>query len=110
MQFRETVCMYLLPQVTHQINYCTYFSILSPLYTEYMILKTASTRSIISPQLPNYFALFPNSSSDPRLVTAWPDNAILKIESIPHHFTAFSIRNCGRQPTLIVHCLDYVSQ
>jgi len=50
------------------------------------------------------------SSSDPRLVTAWPDNAILKIESIPHHFTAFSIRNCGRQPTLIVHCLDYVSQ
>ena len=57
------------------------------------------------------FALFFSySSSDPKLVTAWPDNAILKIESIPHHFTAFSIRNCGRQPTLIVHCLDYVSQ
>ena len=48
-------------------------------------------------------------SRDPRIVSAWPDNAILKIESIPHHFTAFSIRNCGKQPTLSVHCLDYVS-
>ena len=76
----------------------------------YMILKTASTGLKLPRLLPNYFVLFPNSSSDPRLVTAWPDNAILKIESIPHHFTAFSIRNCGRQPTLIVHCLDYVSQ
>ena len=48
-------------------------------------------------------------SRDPRIVSAWPDNAILKIESIPHQFTAFSIRNCGKQPTLNVHCLDYVS-
>jgi hypothetical protein len=48
-------------------------------------------------------------SRDPRLVTAWPDNAILKLESIPHHFTAFAIRNIP-QPSIIVHCLDYVSQ
>ena len=48
-------------------------------------------------------------SRDPRIVSAWPDNAILKIESIPHQFTAFSIKNCGKQPTLTVHCLDYVS-
>lgn len=46
-------------------------------------------------------------SRDPRLVTAWPDNAILKLESIPHHFTAFAIRN-QPQPTITVHCLDYV--
>ena len=48
-------------------------------------------------------------SRDPRLASAWPDNAILKLESIPHHFTAFSIRNCGRQPCITLHCLDYVT-
>ena len=48
-------------------------------------------------------------SRDPRLVSAWPDNAILKLESIPHHFTAFSIRNNGRQPCITLHCLDYVT-
>merc|ERR1712079_468405 len=42
-------------------------------------------------------------SRDPRLASAWPDNAILKLESIPHHFTAFSIRNCGRQPCITLH-------
>jgi len=48
-------------------------------------------------------------SRDPRLASAWPDNAILKLESIPHHFTAFSIRNCSRQPCITLHCLDYVT-
>ena len=48
-------------------------------------------------------------SNDPRLVSAWPDNAILKLESIPHHFTAFSIRNNGRQPCITLHSLDYVT-
>ena len=46
-------------------------------------------------------------SRDPRLVTAWPENTILKIESIPHHFTAFSLRNLPH-PSVTVHCLDYV--
>ena len=48
-------------------------------------------------------------SRDPRLVSAWPENAILKLESIPHHFTAFSIRNNSRQPCITLHCLDYVT-
>ena len=47
-------------------------------------------------------------SRDPRLVTAWPENTILKIESIPHHFTAFSIRNLPH-PSVTVHYLDYVT-
>ena len=50
------------------------------------------------------------SFSDPRgLVSAWPNNAILKLESIPHHFTAFSIRNDNTGPSITLHCLDYVS-
>ena len=47
-------------------------------------------------------------SRDPRLVTAWPENTILKIESIPHHFTAFSLRNLPH-PSVTVHYLDYVT-
>ena len=47
-------------------------------------------------------------SRDPRLVTAWPENTILKIESIPHHFTAFSIRNLPH-PSVTVHYLDYIA-
>lgn len=47
-------------------------------------------------------------SRDPRLVTAWPENTVLKIESIPHHFTAFSIRNLPH-PSVTVHYLDYVT-
>ena len=46
-------------------------------------------------------------SRDPRLVTAWPENTILKIESIPHHFTAFSLRNLPH-PSVTVHSLDYI--
>ena len=49
-------------------------------------------------------------SRDPRgIVSAWPNNAILKLESIPHHFTAFSIRNDKKGPAITLHCLDYVS-
>ena len=49
-------------------------------------------------------------SRDPRgLVSAWPNNSILKLESIPHHFTAFSIRNDNKGPAITLHCLDYVS-
>lgn len=47
-------------------------------------------------------------SRDPRLVTAWPENTILKIDSIPHHFTAFSLRNLPH-PSVTVHYLDYVA-
>ena len=47
-------------------------------------------------------------SRDPRLVTAWPENTILKIESIPHHFTAFSLQNLPH-PSVTVHYLDYVT-
>jgi hypothetical protein len=32
---------------------------------------------------------------------------IVKIESIPHHFTAFSVQNVP-QPSVTVHCLDYI--
>ena len=46
-------------------------------------------------------------SQDPRMVTAWPENAILKLESIPHHFSAFSLRNLPH-PSVTIHCLDYV--
>ena len=46
-------------------------------------------------------------SQDPRFVTAWPENTILKLESIPHHFSAFSLRNLPH-PSVTVHCLDYV--
>jgi hypothetical protein len=46
-------------------------------------------------------------SRDPRLVTSWPDNVILKLESIPHHFSAFAISNVPL-PSVTVHCLDYV--
>ena len=43
---------------------------------------------------------------DPKL-SVWPDNAVFKLESIPHHFSAFSVCNYPL-PTLTVHCLDYV--
>ena len=44
---------------------------------------------------------------DPRLLSPWSENAVFKLESIPHHFTAFSLANLPR-PTVTVHCLDYV--
>lgn len=47
------------------------------------------------------------SSRDPRFVTSWPDDVVLKLESIPHHFSAFSISNFPL-PTVTIHCLDYV--
>jgi hypothetical protein len=46
-------------------------------------------------------------SRDPRLLSPWPENAIFKLESIPHHFSAFSLSNVP-QPTVTVHCLDYI--
>jgi hypothetical protein len=47
------------------------------------------------------------SSRDPRFVTSWPENVILKLESIPHHFSAFAVSNLPL-PTVTVYCLDYV--
>lgn len=47
------------------------------------------------------------SSRDPRFVTSWPDNVIMKLESIPHHFSAFTISNFPL-PSVTIYCLDYV--
>lgn len=47
------------------------------------------------------------SSRDPKLLSSWPDDVILKLESIPHHILAFSINN-SLLPSLTIHCLDYV--
>ena len=38
---------------------------------------------------------------------AWPESAVFKLESIPHHFSAFSMSN-DPLPTVTVHCLDYI--
>ena len=46
-------------------------------------------------------------SRDPRLLSPWSENAVFKLESIPHHFTAFLLANLLR-PTDTVHCLHYV--
>lgn len=46
-------------------------------------------------------------SRDPRVLSPWPENAIFKLESIPHHFAAFSLSNVPL-PTITVHCLDYI--
>ena len=47
------------------------------------------------------------SSRDPRFVTSWPENVIMKLESIPHHFSAFAISNLPL-PSVTIYCLDYV--
>ena len=46
-------------------------------------------------------------NEDPQVSSSWPENAIIKLESIPHHFSAFSLSN-DPLPKITVHCLDYV--
>ena len=61
-----------------------------------------NTRTTTHPQASKFFG-----ARDPRLLSPWSENAVFKLESIPHHFTAFSLANLPR-PTVTVHCLDYV--
>ncbi|QQP50458.1 Uncharacterized protein FKW44_011468, partial [Caligus rogercresseyi] len=57
-----------------------------------------------SPKMSN----IPKFNSRRDLYSPWVDDAVFKLESIPHHITAFSINNSSKLPTLTVHCLDFI--